>query len=198
LDARRLRLFAFDVFFLGTAMEVGFLVLQDVERRPSRIGWCDAVPAVALVAVGSASRAQTLTVLSAEGYQRQFQQDSVARQWLKVDLVAVQRIRLLEVAVLFEQLPHAGPDLSLGWPEAPPTIPHPRSGHGAGGDDAAVHHLNHDVDLDFGSRGNVASGDLEAADRPSPLLTDPPVVAASERGEGNDKRTGGHRLSLRS
>src|SRR2546423_2066391 len=39
---------------LGDGHGCRSLVLQGVERRPSRIGWGGAVPAVALVAVGSA------------------------------------------------------------------------------------------------------------------------------------------------
>jgi hypothetical protein len=155
------------------------------------------VPAVAFVAVGPASRAQTLTDLGTERRQGQFQQDSVACQWLKVDLVAVQRIRLLEVAVLFEQLPHVGPDLPLGRSEAAPAFPYPRSGHRAGGHDTAVDHLNHHVDDNFGPGGNVASGDLKACDRPPSVLVNTVAMAASERGEVDDKRTGSHRSSLK-
>src|SRR5207302_1515212 len=108
-----------------TAMEGRFLVLQGVECRPSVISLCGAVPAVALVAVGSASRAQPLALLRAEGGQWQFQQDSVACQRLEVDLVAVERIGLLEVAVLFEQLAHGGMNLTPGCADAAPALPFP-------------------------------------------------------------------------
>src|SRR3954469_15212617 len=86
-EARRLRLFAFEVFFLGTAMGdvlrvslSAVLGAQRVERRPSRVGRVVGVPAVALVAVGPAFGTKTLAILFAEGCLGQLEQYSVARQ----------------------------------------------------------------------------------------------------------------------
>src|SRR5437588_9735352 len=113
-EARRLRLLALEVFFLGTAIFVSFALVgaQRVERRPSGVHHLHHVPAVALVAVRPTFRAQTQAVLIAERGLGQLEQYSVARQRRQVDLVASKRIGLLAVAVLFVQLADVRADLA--------------------------------------------------------------------------------------
>src|SRR5262249_44143373 len=71
LEARRLRLLAFEVFFLGTAIVVSFALAgvspEGIECRPPGVDGADHVSAVALVAVGPTFGAQTQAVLDAEG-----------------------------------------------------------------------------------------------------------------------------------
>jgi hypothetical protein len=108
-DARRLRLFAFEVFFLGTAIDARSLVLvlsEFVQSGPPWIGRRSFVPARALVAVGSALWAQALAILRTEGCLGQLGQDSFAHHLLQVDLAVNEGVGLTLVEVLFEGLEH--------------------------------------------------------------------------------------------
>src|SRR5262249_13701286 len=136
LEARRLRLLAFEVFFLGTAIVVSFalgrVVPEGVECRPPGVDDADHVSAVALVAVGPTFGAQTQAVVEAEGRLGQLEQHSVARQGRQIDLVAPKRIGLLTVTVLLIQLTNVAVDHASDRPKAAPALPRPRRGHISG------------------------------------------------------------------
>ena len=151
-EARRLRLFALDVFFLGTAMSIvsfafglsfgfgwwfGLGGIQVLESRPPGIGVVSLAPATALCEGRPTHGAQPLAILAAQRYQREFQEHGVACQRLQVHLVAGKRIDLLAVGVRFEQLPHCGSNLPGGRAEAANALPHPGGAHRPLSDDGA-------------------------------------------------------------
>src|SRR5436190_18503277 len=94
-DARRLRLLAFDVFFLGTATSApGLVGAEGVERRPPRVAILGDATARPLVQVGPARGAEPPAVVTAQRRLRELEQHGLARQWLEVDLVVDERVAL--------------------------------------------------------------------------------------------------------
>ena len=93
-EARRLRLFDFEVFFLGTA-----IVVSLIGPRVGRLARAGLV-----VAVHTALWAQALTILLTERCERQLQDTSIVDNRLQVEKIAVEtiaevRIRLVGAAL---------------------------------------------------------------------------------------------------
>src|SRR5689334_6358096 len=122
LEARRVRDFIFEVFFLGTAIGRCLALFavggaQLVEDAPPRIHR-GCARAGALVAVDPAVGAQTQALLSAEGRLGQLEHDSFARQRLQVDLVVVERVGLPLLVGGLEHLPDLALQAPVGGLEA--------------------------------------------------------------------------------
>jgi hypothetical protein len=93
-EARRLRLFDFEVFFLGTAIVVSLIGPR--VRRLAR--------ACLVVAVHTALRAQALAVVLTERCERQLQDTSIVDHRLQIEKIAVQAIAEIRVRVVSTDL----------------------------------------------------------------------------------------------
>src|SRR4051794_13538833 len=170
LEARRLRLFAFEVFFLGTAIVFSFdldysgrVGAQRIQCRPPRVPVLVVGVVRCLVQIGPAPGAQPAAVLRAERGLRQLQEHHLARQWLEVDLFVAKRIAVPFGGLVPGGLPEAGPHLAPAPLEAPPALAGPwRHGGARGQQPALPHRLEQHVEADVGVVRDAAGADRQA------------------------------------
>jgi len=89
-EARRLRLFDFEVFFLGTA-----IVVSLIGPRVGRLARAGLV-----VAVHAALGAQALAVLLTERCERQLKDTSIVDEWFQVEKIAVEAVAEVRIRVV--------------------------------------------------------------------------------------------------
>jgi len=118
-EARRLRLFDFEVFFLGTA-----IVVSLIGPRVGRLARAGLV-----VAVHTALRAQTPAVVLTEWCERQLQDTGIVDDRFQVEKIAPDDVLEVGVGVVRADLVHDGDEVAAGGAEAGRC---PRKGPGRG------------------------------------------------------------------
>jgi hypothetical protein len=190
--ARRLRLLALEVFFLGTAM--GEQTLSDggpspcldgpdpatlrqvlppkgVQGGPTRIGRGRRAAAWPDIEVRSAGRAQAGAVGSTERRLWEVEKHGISSQGLQVKHVACNGIGLFFVlwrrvrpVMPLVELVHVDRQLAVHLAEASPTLSHPRGAHFPDDSDPPVGWLQKDLNINHAARRDAATGDLKATD----------------------------------
>jgi hypothetical protein len=182
LEARRERLLALEVFFLGTAMVISPLILRG------------GAPTGPLVQLGSARRAKPAAALLAQRRLGQTEQYRVAHQRLQVELVAAEPVGLEVIGVFLVQLAHLGLELASDRFQAAPALTDPGRPDRSGGHHPSVDRLQEHLDRQFGVIRDVGPG-YHQSRQDAPAL----LPARAGFGQGGDiDQEGRTRLQLMS
>ena len=187
--ARRLRLLALEVFFLGTAMGWSSGAVRSaratgasaqpgdasgrsscaehVQGRPPGIAGRGRRPSSSTepssaARAGNASGAGPRQSGPAQRGQRQVQEHGVPHHGLEVDVVALDRVGLARRRAGPRRPPDSSTSLEpTDLVEAAPALGHPGGPDGAGERDGALDRLEDAVELDLGALGHARRGDRE-------------------------------------